>query len=156
MEDTFDNQDIETQNKTNSDLDPEWHECPFEIKEERIERVAELLLLKTPRFKIVQKIGTEYRIKPRAVDKLIAIAKLRIKAPHNKNIEENTNQRLAELDELYRKCIELEQYAVARQILKDKTDIEGLIINKMDITSGGKTLPTSINIIKLNNDGTGD
>ena len=104
----------------------------------RVGEVAECLLSQWRRIDIVKKFSVEWNVSFRAVDEYIAMAKQDIRTYIPLPTEELIQERISEYRKLHRLSLSAEQYGVARTILKDISELQGLLVQKIDVTSGGK------------------
>lgn len=113
----------------------------------RVAEVADKILIAWRRIDICKKYSEDWNVSFRTVDEYIMMAKAQIREVGPQiPIEEMIAERIAEYEKLYRLTLADNQYAVAKSILKDKSELEKLLIQKVDITSNGKPL-NMVNII---------
>jgi len=115
----------------------------------RIDEIVDKLLLKWRRSEICRKYSKEWNLSYRQVDEYISWAKKEIHSYIIPATPELIKERIQEYDKLYRLSLSSSQYSVAKQILKDKSELEGLLIQRIDHTTNGKDIQ-QINIIVKN------
>jgi len=114
----------------------------------RVGEVAECLLSQWRRIDICKKFSQEWNVSFRSVDEYIAMAKVDIRSNIPPPTEELIRERIEEYRKLHRLSIADNQYGVAKSILKDISELQGLLIQRIDVTSKGQ----SINIIVKSNE----
>ena len=104
----------------------------------RIGEVADKLLQCWRRIDICKKYATEWNVEFRMVDEYIKWAKEDIRTSIKIPTEELIAERIAEYQKLHVLALADKQFAVAKGCMKDISELQGLLIQRVDMTSGGK------------------
>lgn len=109
--------------------------------QDRIDIIVDKLLLKWRRSEICKTYSVEWNLSYRQIDDYIKWAKEEIQKYSIPATPELIKERIQEYEKLYRLSLSQSQYAVSKSILKDISELQGLLLQKLDITSAGEKLP---------------
>ena len=77
---------------------------------------------------------TDWRLQERQVRTYIKRARSEIEKLQQPKVEFAYNQAMLQLDDLLKRCINVQDYRTARSILKDKHQLQGLLKHKVEVT----------------------
>jgi hypothetical protein len=117
------------------DKDKEFDESKKTLETElRIDDIANDVLSGRRRMQICKKYADEWNVSYRQIDWYLSEARKKIlESQPDSEIAEKVKIRLAEYDKLHQLALSENQYGVARSILRDKSELEGLLVQRTDI-----------------------